>query len=430
MPAPDWLPNPAQRSGHHEMLAALTEIPTAAGCEDRVVAWIRAWVDRHRTGGGASGGTKRVDLREDAAGNLEISLRNASELPRASGTEAPIYFAAHLDHPAFVVHRVVSSTVLQLEFRGGVMAPYFENARVVVHAPSSSNEPHASSHAEANRAPGTLFQSCEKAPTDPFDTYLCELASPAPWVRPGMIATWDLPESRIEGGLLHAPACDDLSGVAAALAAAEVLLSMREPLTQNVRLLFTRAEEIGFIGAIAACRARWMPAGSRILMIENSRAFDDSPINAGPIVRVGDRLSIFSPALTAAVCKRAESIGGPASPPSTQRADTPRPWPWQRKLMAGGACESTAYQAYGYETTCVCLPLGNYHNMANLAAVQAGQAKPGDAGVAPEFIAIRDFDGLVDLLIACGLELPASPSPQSLLDSLWNKGSHVLPARS
>lgn len=420
MPAPDWLPSPAQRVGHHEMLAALTQIPTAAGCEERVLAFIRAWANGHAT---------RIRWREDAAGNVEISLRSEHDSGSPSIRDAPIYFAAHLDHPAFVVHRVVSSTVLQLEFRGGVMAPYFENARVVVHVPSSSNDLHASSHAGANRAPGSLFQSCEKAPTDPFDTYLCELASPASWIRPGMIVTWDLPESRIEGGLLYSPACDDLSGVAAALAAADTLLSMREPLSQDVRLLFTRAEEIGFIGALAACRARWMPAGSRILMIENSRAFDDSPIGGGPIVRVGDRLSIFSPALTAAVCKRAEAIGGPSSPPSTQRSDTLRPWPWQRKLMAGGACESTAYQAYGYETTCICLPLGNYHNMANLSSVQSGQAKPGDATIAPEFISIRDFDGLVDLLIACGLELPSSTStsgPHVLLESLWKKGAHVL----
>ncbi len=407
------------------MLAALTQIPTAAGCEERVVAFVRAWC--HERG-------DRVELREDTHGNIEIRLRSEPATPVASSVgDAPIFFAAHLDHPAFVVHRVVSGTVLQLEFRGGVMAPYFQNARVAIHPPHEAIAPRT--HADASRparAPASIFQACERAPSDPFDTYLCELESPAPWIRPGMVATWDLPESRISGGLLHAPASDDLSGVAAALGAADVLLSMGEPLTQDVRLLFTRAEEIGFIGAIAACRDRWMPTGSRILMIENSRAFDDSPIGGGPIVRVGDRLSIFSPALTASVCKRAEFLGGPASagvairPTSTGAVPG---WPWQRKLMAGGACESTAYQAYGYETTCLCLPLGNYHNMANLTSVQSGGAKPGDATIAPEFIAIRDFDGLVDLLIACGVELPAAPSTQLLLDSLWSKGGHVLPAR-
>jgi hypothetical protein len=58
--------------------------------------------------------------------------------------------------------------------------------------------------------------------------------------------------------------------------------------------------------------------------------------------------------------------------------------------MAGGACEASVYCCFGYEATCVCLPLGNYHNMADLAAVQAGtnQSPP---RVGREHIALADF---------------------------------------
>jgi endoglucanase len=49
----------------------------------------------------------------------------------------------------------------------------------------------------------------------------------------------------------------------------------------------------------------------------------------------------------------------------------------QRKLMPGGACEATAFGAYGYEATCICLPLGNYHNMADIDGVQAGKRPVG-----------------------------------------------------
>jgi endoglucanase len=168
-----------------------------------------------------------------------------------------------------------------------------------------------------------------------------------------------------------------------------------------------------------------MPAGSRVLALENSRSFDDSPIGGGPIVRVGDRMSVFSPSLTGAVAKRAEEIsGGPATPMASQKV-TDRSWKWQRKLMAGGACEATVFCGFGYEATCLCLPLGNYHNMTDLAAVQARKntTKP---RVGREFISIADFDGLVDLLVACGQKLPDGGSARGLVEKLWNERAFVL----
>jgi endoglucanase len=228
---------------------------------------------------------------------------------------------------------------------------------------------------------------------------------------------------------MHALACDDLAATAAALAAMDVLLGLHatDPASVgDVRLLFTRAEEIGFVGAIAACRSGTMPMDARVIALENSRSFPESPIGGGPIVRVGDRLSVFSPALTEAVARRAEEIaGGPASVTASQKlADAPA-WKWQRKLMAGGACEASVFCASGREATCVCLPLGNYHNMADLAAVQAGtnSARP---RVAREFISIADYEGLVDLLVACGRRLPASAPLRERFERLWAERSFVL----
>jgi endoglucanase len=171
-----------------------------------------------------------------------------------------------------------------------------------------------------------------------------------------------------------------------------------------------------------------MPQDARVIALENSRSFDDSPIGGGPIVRVGDRMSIFSPGLTAAIAKLAEELsGGPAVPLASQR-QADRPWKWQRKLMAGGACEATVFCSYGYDATCLCLPLGNYHNMADLSAVQARRhaARP---RVGPEFISISDFDGLVDLLVACGRGLPAADTIRDRIDTLWAERSFVLQER-
>src|SRR5690606_19566565 len=111
-----------------------------------------------------------------------------------------------------------------------------------------------------------------------------------PAAKKGDLVTWALPAAAIRAGRLHAPACDNLAGVAAALAAFERSLRKRG---SDVRVLLTRAEEIGFIGAMAACRSGLIPKRARLIVLENSRSFADSPIGGGPIVRVGDKTSTF-----------------------------------------------------------------------------------------------------------------------------------------
>ncbi len=396
-------PPALDRESHHRWLLELTQIPTAAGKERRVIDWVRRWAAERPA----------FVIVEDPAGNLTIQFGDVLR-GRVPASGPPIYFTAHMDHPAFVVDRILAPGVLQLGFRGGVMDDYFDQARITVHTRDGA------------RVAATLTGKADSE-RPAFPAYLAETDAAADGVSVGDVATWELPEAEIRDGLLHTSACDDLAALAAALAAFDVLRIKAEAgeTVPDTRVLLTRAEEIGFIGAIAACREKTMPAGSRVLALENSRSFDDSPIGGGPIVRVGDRMSIFSPSLTAAVARRAEDIsGGPAQPTASQKA-ADRTWKWQRKLMAGGACEATVFCGFGYEATCLCLPLGNYHNMADLTAVQAGKntTKP---RVGREFISIADFDGLVDLLIACGQKLPDAGSARGLIEKLWNERAFVL----
>jgi len=390
---------PAVRDEHHRWLSEVTAIPTASGKEQRVIAWIERWCKARPD----------VALSSDASGNLHLALKSATP------SQHPTYFTAHLDHPAFVVERVVSTTELELSFRGGVMDDYFIDAKVIVH--DSGDKALAA----------TLKGEIKPEYASPaYKYYRAQLDIPAHSIGAGDVAVWDVGPVHVKDGIIYTLGCDDLSAVAASLAALDQL---RHPASGNappdVRILFTRAEEIGFIGAIAACRHKTMPVGSRVLALENSRSFADSPIGGGPIVRVGDRLSIFSPSLTDSVAKRAEQIAGGSAPTASQKlADAPA-WKWQRKLMAGGACEASVYCTYGYEATCLCLALGNYHNMADLAAVQAG-TNTTPPRVGPEHVSIADFDGLVELLVACGESLPPSGGFMDRLDKLWNDKSDVL----
>lgn len=391
-----------ERNTYLSWLLEVTQLPTAAGREGRVAEWIQGWV----------GERPDLVLAWDDAGNLVIQPTKAW----GDGRE-PIFITAHLDHPAFVVERIVSPGTVEVSFRGGVMDVFFEMAPITVHTSQGAVRGRVIGPAPASSALGKH--------------YLAEMDRE---VAVGDIGTWEMPGAEVDAaGIVHTSACDDLAAVAAALSAMEELRGRNAAGEKvgDVRLLFTRAEEIGFIGAIAACKLGTTPKGARVIALENSRAFPESPIGGGPIVRVGDRLSVFTPWLTNACAKRAEELAGaPAQPLASQTsAATAGKMRWQRKLMAGGACEASVYCAYGYDATCLCLPLGNYHNMAHLAELQAGtydRAKLGPARCAREFISSADYLSLIELLVGIGQELPREDPVLGRIEKLYEEKKQVL----
>ena len=410
-------PSPSLGDAARSLLLDITSTPTAAGKERRVIAKIDAWL-------GARGGLVR---RDDSHGNIEIALDPDAGTPFRDGP--PVYFTAHMDHPAFVVDRVVGPATLELAFRGGVMDDYFPDARVVLHLDDGT-------------ALGGVITGRGDL-TTPDKSWMCDLDEETDAVGVGDFATWELPPAEIveerlpganpwdeTGEMLYTNACDDLAALVAALVALDRLREKRaagDPV-HDTRVLLTRAEEIGFIGAIGASRDGFMPKDARIIALENSRSFEDSPIGGGPIVRVGDRVSVFSPGLTGAVAKVAERIaGGPSTVTASQKLSEKPTWRWQRKLMAGGACEASVFCHFGYEATCVCLPLGNYHNMANLTEAQAGTHE-GPPRVGREHVALRDFRGMVEMLVGCGEDLPSTGGLGERLGKLWEDRASVLRA--
>jgi endoglucanase len=375
-----------RRAARERWLLQLTGIPTAAGREERVVEWVEHWLRPRR----------ELRLRRDTAGNMIIR-------PAGRGRARPLYLTAHMDHPAFVVRRVADDETLELEFRGGVQDAYFRGAAIEILA--GTGDPPA--RARIERLDGSAR---------PYKRVLARLRGAARGIRPGDVGRWALrgrgARPAISGGRLHAPACDDLAGVAAALCALDELRG--GPDAGRAAVLLTRAEEVGFVGAIAACTDGSIPEGARLICLECSRSFPESPIGAGPILRVGDRMSVFSPDLT-------NRLG-------LLLAEYQRRHPRfaaQRRLMPGGTCEATAFAAWGHEATCVCLPLGNYHNMVDIDGVASGKVP---ARVGPEHIALRDFHGLVDLLVWFARELDSArlPSIRQRLESRLRETSSVL----
>src|SRR6185295_16989758 len=95
----------------------------------------------------------------------------------------------------------------------------------------------------------------------------------------------------IRRGQIHGRACDDLGGVAAILAT--LIELKRRRARANVIGVISRAEEIGFLGALAVAAAKRLPKQSLVISLETSRELPGVRMGQGVILRVGDRTSVF-----------------------------------------------------------------------------------------------------------------------------------------
>jgi putative aminopeptidase FrvX len=191
---------------------------------------------------------------------------------------------------------------------------------------------------------------------------------------------WDFEGYRRQGHRVLARGLDDVAGCAAILSALGRLACERHP--PPVLGCFTRAEEVGFVGATDLARRGGLPRGALVVSVETSRWRPGAVLGRGPVVRLGDRASLFDPEATWALSDVAES-----------QAKRRRHFRWQRALLDGGTCEATPFRLYGYRVAALACPLDHYHNH-------------GPRGPAPEAIDIRDWRGLVDLIVAASRELP------------------------
>ena len=399
MPKPSpYRTTAADRRRHERTALELTALPTAAGRESRVQASLDRWLKAR---------SRSLDWTRDADGNLLITRKTRGSGRGRRQGPAPLLITAHLDHPAFVVTSVGDDArTVEAQFRGGVHDPYFEDARVEF------------LDADDIAVRGRIIELRPADETCPFKTVTVRLSRKHAGLGAGDVGRWAFPEPKITGRgakrILHTHACDDLAAAAAALCAFDRIRTRKG--CEHVGLLFTVAEEVGFVGAIGAATNGLVPKNARLICLENSRSFPESPIHGGPIVRVGDRLTVFSPDLTndiSALCT-AHAAAHPA-------------FTWQRKLMPGGACEATAFAAFGFASTCLCLPLGNYHNMQRIDEVLAGE-RP--AKVGREFIGLDDYHGLIEMLelVAARLDDPTSDAGglPKRLRSLRSKHAFVL----
>jgi putative aminopeptidase FrvX len=161
---------------------------------------------------------------------------------------------------------------------------------------------------------------------------------------------------------------------------------------------FTRAEEVGFQGAMALIRTNKIPKAALVVSVEMSKERPWARIGHGPIVRVGDRSTVFDPSATAFLLSVADRCHERESAFHAQRC-----------LMDGGTCEATAFAGFGYRAGGLCLPLGNYHNIGR------------DLRPRAEYVSVSDLVQLTKLIVAAAVEWPGSGETRAVLrrQMLW-----------
>lgn len=367
-------------------LETLLSQPTSPFRESHVVGAVRHELDQ-----------AGVPYFLDSIGNIIVGVSGKAEYMRwlkpSAGRQTqkePVrLFIAHMDHPGFHGKAWKSPTELEVVWHGGSPTQFIENSRVWL------------ADAEGNYAEGHIraFQLLESGRALRSATVEIPLENRR---EPHLKATelfggfsfrepiWQ------EGKLIYSKAADDLAGVFAIVTLAKELLGRKKGRGGKSKGkkapafvgLLTRAEEVGFIGAIGhfeqfsslwnqSAKAKPVPPVLAV-SLETSRALPGAEIGKGPVVRLGDRFGVFDARALQVFSALAEKV---------------LPGKHQKRVMDGGTCEATAAMVYGLPSIGISVPLGNYHNQS----FEGGPDSAGDLGPAPEFIHSDDLLGMLEL---------------------------------
>ncbi|HTL52873.1 MAG TPA: hypothetical protein VL860_09890 [Planctomycetota bacterium] len=320
-----------------------------------------------------------LELGFDAHGNLLI--RYEGRRPAQQKQTGHWVLTAHLDHPGMAVEQALPNGRVQLEMLGGVSLEFFAGAPIALFSLDrpANQKPLKARVLEARNGLDERGRTRVK-------TVIAKLAQKPPAdlpLGPRWFAMWDLPPFQRHGDRLSGRVMDDLMGAVCALAVLDDL-NRRRPAVR-VDVLFTRAEEIGFGGMIAAARGQGLSRQAWYVNLECSSLKAGAVQGGGPVLRVGDYMSTFDPGILGAL---GEAARGPVAAGRLKV---------QRKLMDGGVCEATVLCAEGYRAGGACLALGNYHNM-------------GQRRIEAETVSLADALGLIHLLSALVLLPGGAPA--------------------
>jgi endoglucanase len=297
--------------------------------------------------------TMAIPFILDDYGNVIAKVTGTDSL------ESPIAFVAHMDHPGFEVIEDGDGTVVAGALGGVPVAALRKNVNAF------------SFDSSGTRA------SCRLEPLPELGKRRVYVRSEAP-LGIGTPIVFDLPDMIVENGTIKMRALDDLGGCAAILASLESISA--DPPESDVYGVFTRAEEVGLIGARLLSGEKTLPENTFVVSVETSSLIPGVIQGGGPIIRTGDASYTFNAEAEQILIMGRENI---LKEDSEFRC--------QRQLMSAGSCEASAFAVNGYRTTGIAFALGNWHN-----ATTSIMDEKGDVG--EEYISLQDLGGGVQLI--------------------------------
>ena len=300
-------------------------------------------------------GASQIDYQVDMYGNIIARVDGNLE---ADCESLPIAFVAHMDHPGFEVVRYEEELPIATSLGGVPLASITKGANAFYFDEK-----------------GNRFK-CELEPIPGDQNELLVKSSVLPPV--GAPIVFALDDFSISEDILRMRAMDDLAGCAAIIASLEELKN--NPSASEVYGVFTRAEEVGLIGARLLSLEKTLPQNTFVVSVETSSIIPGVTQGEGPVIRTGDASYTFNSEAEQILIMGREAIKSSDSD-----------YKCQRQLMSAGSCEASAFAVNGYRTTGIAFPLGNWHNATTTI-------RDPDGGVGDEYISVYDFIGGVRLI--------------------------------
>ncbi len=291
----------------------------------------------------------------DPSGNIVAGVSSKKTL-----WKKPYFvFIAHTDHPGFHIVKSEKKNIYKALWYGGAPFKQMKGKRVrVYNAKNTKSRTGTILNIDASIYKRTGMDMAIKIPGAPVEI--------------GSFGSFFSPACQFSGNKVITRCADDLAGCVMALGALIDIKKQKLP----VIAIFTRAEEVGFVGCIGLLKSKVLNSKyARVISLEASKALPGAEIHKGPVVRLGDASTIFNARMNRFVTLSAQNL--------TKKDNS---FKYQRRIMDGGSCEATAFDLYGFKTMGISVPLVNYHNQ-------------GKKGPAPEIISVLDVENGRKLLV-------------------------------
>ena len=342
-----------------KILESVLSLPTAPFHEEYVADFVRGFCME-----------LGLKVKSDKFGNLTVNYKRGK-------AAQPVAFVAHMDHPGFEVISVEGNDSCKVGILGGINLDFFAGAEVFICAGEKFVK-------------GRVIKTAAKEMWHNKPVFVVDTEER---VLKGAFGWYALSGFKIENGLVLTKAADNLVSVAALL---ELLKRLKEKrAVANVSCLFTRAEEVGFVGCMSHLNSGRWPKNLPTIVLECSSAKAAKvDIGGGPVVRVGDKMSGFTPQVDCWL-----------SDVCTKLAKADSNFKYQRALLSGGRCEASVFNLEGLSVGGLAFPLGNYHNNA-------------ESGYAPEFVSAKDYKWMQQFLFAVATAGKVSKAFQTMKSDL------------